>query len=240
MGMLGRMGRTIGRNFDALLDKLDDPGRSIEQTLLEMREQIRAARREVVSGVAAEKQLRAKVEALDGQLEKWASRAELAVKRGDDELARAALLQRRRISQERDRAEALRVEQRGLALEMKRDLERMEQRVQEIDARKNTIAVQARQARAGGGVETLGGDGSAFSELRRLEAEIDGIEAAVQAQREVEEALRPVGPGAMSTDEVEARFRRLEAGEDGDSGEGSGSEVEDELQAMKTKFRIGS
>ena len=113
------MGNVISSNFNALVDGLQDPRKSVEQTLLEMQEQIRAARREVVSAVAAEKQLRSKLEELAAQAEKWANRAELAVKSGDDDLARDALLQKKRVTTERDRAEALRAEQRAAAHEMK-------------------------------------------------------------------------------------------------------------------------
>jgi phage shock protein A len=241
MTILGRMGQSISRTFDSLLDGLEDPRRSIEQTLKEMREQLRAARREVVSSVAAEKQLRAKVEELTQQAARWGERAELAVRSGDDDLARAALLQRRRVEGERERAERLRGEQMAHALDMKSELERMERRIGEIEARKGTLAQQVTQARRGGGVESLGAPagGSAFSELRRLEAEIDGVELAVQAQREVDEALRPSGAGGLSPEEVEARFRQLEAGQGGATAGPGGGEVEEELQAIKRKFRIG-
>ncbi len=86
----------MSANFNALIDKADDPRKSLDQTLLEMREQILAARREVVSGVASEKQLKKKVEELDQEVEKWQRRAELAVRTDDDALAREALLQKRR------------------------------------------------------------------------------------------------------------------------------------------------
>lgn len=239
MTILGRMGRSLSRSFDALLDSLDDPRRSIDQTLTEMRQQLRAARREVVSSVAAEKQLRAKVEELDRQVTRWSERAELAVRSGDDALARAALQQRQRVTEERARAEGLRAEQLAHAKDMKRELERMEQRMQEIEARKGTLAAQAAQARRGGGPESLGTSGSAFSELRRLEAEIDGVELAVAAQREVDEALRPASPSGLTPEEVEARFRRLEAGEAaGEAGAAAAGDVEEELKAIKRKFRI--
>src|SRR5262245_19130864 len=128
MGMFDRMGRVISSNFNALLDRAEDPQKSLDQTLEDMRDQIRAARQEVVRAVAAGKQLEKKTTELDSEAEKWSSRAELAVKHGDDDLAREALMQKRRVVSERDRAEALRGEQRAAALDMKADLERMEQK----------------------------------------------------------------------------------------------------------------
>src|ERR1700712_3864244 len=116
MGIFSRVAQVMSSNFNALLDKADDPRKSLDLTLQEMREQIHAARKEVVSGV---------------EVEKWSARAELAVRSNDDALAREALLQKRRAVGDRDRAEAQRAEQRGSALEMKDALERMERKVKE-------------------------------------------------------------------------------------------------------------
>src|SRR5690606_7341357 len=64
MGIFDRMSRVISSNFNALLDKADDPKKSIELLLEEMAAQVKAGRQEVVRAVAAEKQLRHKVEEL--------------------------------------------------------------------------------------------------------------------------------------------------------------------------------
>jgi phage shock protein A len=122
---------------------------------------------------------------------------------------------------------------------MQSELERMQKRITEIEATKGTLAVQVKQARAGGGAEALGADrdGSAFSELRRLEAEIEGVEVAVEAQRELDQVLRPSGPTGMTEGELEARFRQLEAGTT-TGATGTSPDVEDELQAIKQRFRV--
>jgi phage shock protein A len=244
MGIFDRMGRVISSNFNTLLDKAEDPKKSIELTLSEMQDQIKAARQEVVRSVAAEKQLRKKVEELDQQVEKWQSRAELAVRHGDDDLAREALVHKQRLTADRDRAEALRAEQRGNALEMKAELERMEKKVQELAARKGTLIARAEQAKAGGGVEGLGAKpgGSAFSEFRRMEDQIEGVETAIVAEREINEALNASSsPTGMSREEVEARFRALEYGASGPAAQEPGkSAVDDELSALKKKIRIGT
>jgi phage shock protein A len=237
MGIFDRMGKVISSNFNGLVDGLQDPRKSVEQTLLEMQEQIRAARREVVSAVAAEKQLRGKLDELDAQAAKWASRAELAVKDGDDELAREALMQKKRVTGERDRAEALRGEQRAAAHEMKAELERMEQKVTELEQRKGTLVAQAAQAKAGAdGQRRVGG--SAFAEFRRMEDQIEAVETTVQAQRELDGVLNEPGPGGMTRDEVEAKFRALEAGVGPIAEKLKHSEVDDELAAIKKRVRI--
>ncbi|HEX3775305.1 MAG TPA: PspA/IM30 family protein [Polyangiaceae bacterium] len=241
MRILSRVAQVMSANFNALLDKADDPRKSLELTLQEMREQINAARKEVVSAVGSEKRLKKKVEELDLEVEKWNGRAELAVRSNDDALAREALLQKRRAVAERDRAEADRAEQRGSALEMKEALERMEQKVKEFELRTGTIATRAEQARAGGGVESLGrkGDGpGAFDEFRRMEDKIENAEYTVSALGDVENVLTDRGPSGMSKAEVEARFRALESSTGATPAVPEKSEVDDELQALKKKIRI--
>lgn len=237
MGIFDRMGRVISSNFNSLLDKVDDPGKSIDLLLDKMQEEIRAARQEIVSAVASEKQLTVKVTELDAEVKKWEARAELALRRSDEDLARAALAQKQRLVGERDRAEALRAEQRAAAAEMKNELPRMEQKVKDFAARKSTIATQVQMARAGSGAEGLGQSGStsAFDEFRRMEDQIEGVEAAVQAQRELDGALGNRGPTGLTGAELEAKFRALETG----SGEpGASPDIEAELNVLKQKIRI--
>jgi len=243
MGIFDRMGKVISSNFNALLDKAEDPRKSIDLTLDEMHQQLRAARQEVVRSVAAEKQLRKKVEELDQQVATWEKRAELAVRHDDDELAREALLQKRRVTGERDRAEALRAEQRGNALEMKRELERMEAKVEEITARKGTLVAKAQQAKLAS--ETSGSvsvGGGAFAEFRRMEDQIEGVETALAAQSEIDSALREDGPSGMTRAEIEAKFRALEGtGNYSEPGKATPTNaVDDELVALKKKIRIDS
>ena len=113
MGIFDRMGKVISSNVNALLDKAEDPKKSVDLIVEEMKDQIRAAKKELVEAVAAEKVLRKKVDDLDAEVQKWERRAELALKAEDEALARDALVQKKRIVADRDRAEALRAEQRA-------------------------------------------------------------------------------------------------------------------------------
>jgi len=242
MGIFDRMGRVISSNVNALLDRAENPRKSIDLLIDEMKEQIRRAREEVVAAVAAEKQIKKKVEELDAEAERWTRRAELALTNGDEALAREALVQKQRVVAERDRAEASRAEQRGAALQMKRELERMEQRQKELEARKGTIAVRASQARGGGGPTGLGAKGgtSAFDEFRRMEEKIEAVETEATVAREVDELFDDTKQrSGMSRDELEARFAALEAGQPPEVTQPAGtSAVDRELEAMKSRIRV--
>jgi phage shock protein A len=238
MGIIERMGKAASANFNALLDATDSPEKSIDLTLLEMREQLRGARREVVRSLAAEKQLKNKVEECAREVALWETRAELAVRRGDDQLAREALAQRRRVAGERERTEALRVQQRQSALEMKAEFERMERKMEDFSARQGTIAVLARRAAASEPPGAGGGE-SPISAWQDMEDRIDNIDAVFEAQREVDEALAERrGPGGMTRAEVEAQFAALERKTTLEPAGDSGGELEAELSALKQKFRV--
>jgi phage shock protein A len=241
MGIFDRMGRVISSNVNSLLDKSEDPKKLLELNLDEMGEQLKRGHQDVISAVAEEKRLKKKVDEATAEVEKWDKRAELALKTGDEGLAREALKQKKRVQGERDLAEKVRAEQRDIALKMKDELQRMEQKLDELKLRKGTLAARAEQAKGGGGSEALGarGGANAFENFRRMESKIEGKEAEASAMSEVEEAL---GRGAGQTEEdLEAKFRALErqtgGGGDG-TGKGTGPDVEDELAALKKRIRV--
>lgn len=234
MGVFDRMGRVIQSNLNSLLDKAEDDRKLVELNLDEMDEQIKAGQEEVVSALAAEKQLRKKGDDLRADVERWDRRAELALKSGDEALAREALKQKKRIANDLDVVERARGEQAGVALKMKDDLERMKESLARLKLRKGTIVARATQARGGASAEQLGARGSsAFDNFRRMEEKIEGREAQTSAMAEVEEAL---GKG-RSAEDLEAKFRELEqsAGKPGPTGSG---DIEDELAALKKRIRV--
>ncbi len=235
MGIFDRMGKVIQSNLNALLDKAEDDKKLVELNLDEMDEQIKAGHQEVVQAVAAEKQLAKKADELVGDVTRWDKRAELALRSGDEALAREALKQKRRVASELESVERARGEQRDAAVRMKDELERMRQKLGELRLRKGTIASRAAQARAGGGgSEQLGSKGgsSAFDNFRRMEEKIEGREAEGRAMVEVDEAL---GKGPRAED-LEAKFRDLERQAGG--GAAGSTDVDDELAALKKRIRV--
>lgn len=234
MGIFDCMGKVIQSNLNALLEKAEDDRKLIELNLDEMDEQIKAGQQEVVQAVAAEKQLRKKGDDLRADVERWDKRAELALKSGDEELAREALKQKKRVAGELETVERARNEQRDVALRMKDDLEQMKQKLGVLRLRKGTMVARASQARGDAGAEQLGARGrsSAFENFRRMEEKIEGREAEGVAMAEVEDAL---GRGKR-TDDLEAKFRELEK----QTGQtpGGGSDVEDDLAALKKRIRV--
>jgi phage shock protein A len=237
MGIFDRMGKVISSNVNALLDRAEDDGKLLELNLEEMGEQLKAGRQDVIAAVAAEKQLRKKADDLKVDIEKWEKRAELALKSDDEALAREALKQKKRTEAEYENAEKARADQRDVAIKMKEELERMEEKLDALKMRKGTLAARAQQARAGGGSESLGsrGGSSAFDNFRKMEEKIEGREQESLAMAEVEDAI---GNGPDKRD-LEDKFRDLERGLGGkEGGTKKDAEIEDELAALKKRIRV--
>jgi phage shock protein A len=235
MGIFDRMGKVISSNMNALLDKAEDDKKLLELNLEEMAEQLKSGRQDVIAAVAAEKQLRKKADDLKADVERWEKRAELALKSEDEALAREALRQKKRTEAEYESVDKARLEQRDTAIKMKEELERMEQKLDELKLRKGTIAARAQQSRGGGGAEALGarGGSSAFDNFRKMEEKIEGREQEGLAMAEVEDALGN-GPDRKA---LEDKFRELERGGSG-GGTKKDADIEDELAALKKRIRV--
>ena len=163
------------------------------------------------------------------------------MRHGKDDLARAALAHKRRLGAERDRTEALRIQQRQNALEMKAEFERMERKLEDFSARKGTLAVLARQAAAGGGAAGLGSSaGETLSAWQEMEDRLENIDTIFEAQREVDAELARGGrPSGMSPADVEAEFQQLERGSPAAPAPASAPEdLDQELSALKRKYRV--
>jgi phage shock protein A len=233
MGIFDRMGKVISSNVNGLLDKAEDDRKLLELTVEEMDAQLKRGRQDVISAVAAEKQLKKKVEQLNEEAAKWEKRAELALKTNDEPLAREALKQKKRVTAEAASTESARETQRDQALSMKEEFERMEAKLEEIKLKKNTIAARAAASKGSEGLGSKGGS-NAFDNFRKMEEKIEGREAEGSAMDEVEEAL---GKGEKSRD-LEAKFRDLERGGGSAKGSKADAEVDDELAALKKRIRI--
>jgi len=236
MGIFDRMGRVIQSNLNSLLDKAEDDKKLIVLNLDEMEDQIKAGHQEIVQAVAAEKQLRKKADDLRADVERWDKRAELALKSGDEALAREALKQKKRVSGELDAVDRACSEQADAAERMKEELARMKEKLGVLKLRKGAIVARAAQARGGAASENLGARGgtSAFDNFRRMEEKIEGREAEGAAMVEVEEALN----AGRNTEDLEAKFRKLEREGAAKGGEGGPGDVEDDLAALKKRIRV--
>jgi phage shock protein A len=216
MGILERMATLVKSNLNAAIDTMSDPGREIEQLILEMEEQTRRAREEVVKTLAAEKRLKQRLDELEHSHADWQARAERAVQAGDDGLARQALEKRGEVEGERAEAERALTEQAAYVDQLTAALRALEARVKEVKARKETLKAEARARKAA----ASGPD--AFERYERLQTGVDVAEA----EAALDEELAAARHEDTKSREVERRLGELE----------KKNEIEDRLAALKAKM----
>jgi phage shock protein A len=224
MGIFNRLNRVIKSNLNALVDQAEDPEKLIGQTVADMKSGLSRARKELVEALGSAKRLEKKEKALEEEAVEWERKAVLALQRDDEDLAREALRRKTRALREAQSVRARAAEQATAADEMKAQLGRIEEKLDDLKARQKTLAAQVRQARTqptspgGGAGERLGG--GAFSDLERMADQIDQLDAEVEAHDLLDDPRRA---------ELDARFEALES-EQSDDG------IEDELAALKAKL----
>lgn len=219
MGILHRISTLLKSNLNSTLDKMSDPGKQIDQAVIEMEEQQKKARVEVQGMLAAEKRQRQHAEALLKSSREWEERATRAVQAGDDGLAKEALKRKAEVDLELKEAATALEEQRAHVDELTQALKALDQRVKEIKLRKETLKAQARAQKSR---ESGTGSTSAFDRFDQLQTGIDVKEAEVALDDELAAARHE---DAASRD-VERRLDEL----------GKSTDLDDRLAALKAKL----
>ena len=205
MSLVDRARLALFSNLNGIVSHLEQAGSELPALLEQMAQELNKAKRELLRVMGEEKVLRERSKARFAESEKWQSRAELAVKAANDELAREALNQARRLQGESARDGGAADEYGALAQSMRADIAHMEQKHRDWSARQNTIGTRIQQARSGGGVESLGAKAgrSPFDAFREAEQAVEEAEFSAEGQREMQEVLSP-------RPELENEFAKLE------------------------------
>jgi len=174
MGILDRLSALVKSNVNDLIDKMQDPGKEIDQLVLDMEDSAKKARGEVATCMADEKRLGKQIEDLTAEAKSWEEHAARAVQAGDDALAKEAL--RRKAQKEADRIEAEKAaaEQKAQVESLLAGLRALELRVQDVKLRQGTLREKARAAKGQSPVST---GTSAFANFERMSGKIDALEA---------------------------------------------------------------
>jgi phage shock protein A len=217
MGILDRISRLVSSNVNAAIDKMSDPGKEIDQLILDMEQQLRKARQEVQTALAQEKRQRQRAEALAKSSREWEERAERAVRAGDDGLAREALARKAQIDGEGQEATRGLEEAQSYADNLAKSLKQLDVRIAEVKGRKETLKAKARAAK---GVNPLGS--AAIDEFDRLHSKVD----AVDAEAELDDELAKVRHEDSASREVERKLEDMSKNKD----------LDDRLAALKAKM----
>ena len=226
MGIFTKLSTVIKSNINDLISRAENPEKMLNQIILDMRDQLAKAKREVAAAIADERKLKSQLDTEVKQARDWQHRAMLAVKEGRDDLAKQALL---RQQEHTERAQVLQQTwqaQAGETEKLKGSLRQLNDKIEEARRKRNLLIAKQKRAQAQRRIhETMSGlsDTSAFEAFNRMAAKIEDEERRTVAHAEVTEAL--------GGDSLESEFLRLEAGP-------GGADVEDQLLALKADMGL--
>lgn len=143
MGVFSRFMDIINSNINAILDNAEDPEKMVKLMINEMEDTIIEIKTNCAASIGAESTARRKAAELQGLVDRWQKRAELAISKGRDDLAREALLEKKRLAAELERlnAECDRYDQ--LVKKYKADIEKLEEKLESARTKYKTMREQA-------------------------------------------------------------------------------------------------
>jgi phage shock protein A len=224
MGIFSRTRDIIAANMTDLLDRAEDPAKMIRMIILEMEETLVEVRASAARHIADQKEMRRQIAKLDQVQEGWLEKAELALSRDREDLAKAALTEKQKAS---DLAEQLKDEIGAIddaLTACEADIAKLQNKLREARARQNSITTRLESAEnrtrlremyAGQKVE------DAFSRFELLERRVDLAEGRADAaglgvQKSLEEEIAEL----RSADKVDAELAALKARVSGGSNPG--------------------
>jgi phage shock protein A len=146
MGIFTRFSDIVNSNINAILDKAEDPEKIVRLMIQEMEDTLVEVRSAAARSIADKKDLNRKLESLDRELNDWADKAELAMRKGREDLAKAALIEKSRVSGATDilKEDYQQVDD-GLG-KLNEDIARLEAKLQDAKTRQKALLARHKTA----------------------------------------------------------------------------------------------
>ncbi len=221
MGFFDRLSRLLRANLNDLVSKAEDPVKILDQSVADMQSDLVKLRQAVAMAISSQKRLRNQADQAEGQVKTWYERAELALKKGEENLAREALSRRKTFQESSTSLNNQLKAQEGQVEMLKRSLVALEGKIAEARTKKDMLKARAQAAQAQQQLQSAVGNmgsNSAMAAFDRMEDKVQALEASGQAAAELAGA------------DLESQFAALEGGND----------LDDELSALRQRLQGGA
>jgi phage shock protein A len=221
MGLFDRLWRVIRANINSLVGAAEDPEKILEQAVMDMQEDLIQLRQAVAGAIAAQKRTERQCSQAESTATEWYQRAQLALQKGEENLAREALTRKKSYQETATAMKASLGQQNVVVTQLKENMRALESKISEAKSKKDMYIARARSAASSERLQQMMGNlntGSALSAFERMEEKVMQLEARSNAIAE------------LGTNDLEKQFLSLEAGGD----------VDAELEAMKAQMLPGN
>jgi phage shock protein A len=214
MSIFSRMTDIINSNINALLDKAEDPEKMVRLIIQEMEEALVEVRSTCARAIADKKELARRQELLAAEAQEWERKAEVAVSRGRDDLAKGALVERNKAQEASDAiSRELQIIDEALG-KLNTDVAALQAKIKDAKARQQAIVMRGKTAQTRLGVRRQLNDHNIEDAMHRFESyerKMDDLEGQIEAydmgQRTLSEEI-----AELETDEdIDAELEELKA-----------------------------
>ncbi|KAL1832202.1 hypothetical protein ACET3Z_001853 [Daucus carota] len=216
MNLFERFARVIKSYANAIVSAFEDPEKILEQAVTEMNDDLIKMRQATAQTLASQKQLENKYKTAQQASEDWYRRAQLALEKGNEDLAREALKRRKTLA---DNATAMKTQldqQKGVVDNLVSNTRLLESKIQEAKSKKDTLKARAQSAKTATKLNDMLGNvntSSALSAFEKMEEKVMAMESQADALNQ------------LTTDDLDGKFALLET-----------SSVDDDLASLKEEL----
>jgi phage shock protein A len=201
MALLERVSTLIRANLNDLIDKAEEPEKMIKQVILDMQNQLMQVKTQVAIAIADQHVLEKKQRENMEKGSEWIRKAELAVDKKQDDLARAALERSMSYKQMAESFTSLVADQKTEVENLKSALRKLEQKLAEAETKSDMLIAQQRRSRASAkasDAQMAIGDQKKLATFDRMKSKVQTAAAVSQARAE------------LANDDLEDRLAALE------------------------------
>jgi phage shock protein A len=211
MGIFSRFMDIVNANINSLLDKAEDPEKMIKLMMQEMEDTLIELKSSCAAKIATRTRIEREQRELEALVKRWKERAEMAISKGRDDLAREALVEKRRAQDDLElRTEDAQRYDETIA-QSKADINKLEDKLLSLRQKHQTIverASRAREEQAANESLRKATDAAAFSRFDHMEHQVDRMEANAGMSRPKED-LESKFADLESSDDIEAELEQL-------------------------------
>jgi phage shock protein A len=223
MGIFTRFSDIISSNINSMLDKAENPEKMIKLMIHEMEDTLIELKSSCAGVIAGRKKVERKLEEIRGRRDLWGERATLAVTKGRDNLAREALIEKRRFAAIAEALESELAEYAGLITQYQEDITELESKLNNAKEKKRILVERHKRAsgkkraqediRRSNSSDTMARFDKLESRIEQMEAEAELVNMAEKPP--VEEEF----DNLAADDEIENELARIKAAQYGKQGE---------------------
>lgn len=224
MGIIQRFKDIMSSNINAVLDKMEDPEKMIDQYMRNLQEDLKKVKEETASVMAEETRAKRELDECDAEIAKLQKFAEKAIMAGNDGDAKTFLTQKSNLNQKREALAANYELAASNATKMRQMHDKLISDMSQLEARKETIKAKMKLAQTQEKLnkigESIGGAQSSLDAFSRMEAKANKMLDKANAMSELNKKAETVDMNALKEKYESA----------------SSAEVDDELAALKAKL----